>query len=423
MSNVLALLSGKGGSGKTTLALSMSSILSSCDIKVLLIDCDLNTNGATYFYENKLSEFNGKILSFYDILFNSSNSSFAFYDEKQVVKINKFMDFIPSIIQVTKKNTASYSYKKEDFYSFLPKISGYFSNYDVVILDCQAGYSDILKLILKIVDINLVVMEADAISSASIRSLYLKIGDLINENKIYQVFNKATAEEYEIYSKISGGTVFTNIETVIFDWKIRKSFSVAEIPDMENTSANYGKQIWNICKILFRKESLQNRLNKYEIILKIHKYSEEDKLLAEKLKSFKEENKIYQRDKIVKNILAPITSSLSLLSLALTFYYIVINKTFSEYATVENIGIIIAALALTIIINSALAIGIILYKESKNSHNNKEADAFMCSKKRSEVLKKLNEAKKEYEKFITSDAAPNEKSEIKKNQYGPPDNK
>ncbi|MCD7904962.1 MAG: AAA family ATPase [Clostridiales bacterium] len=103
MSNVLALLSGKGGSGKTTLALSMSSILSSCDIKVLLIDCDLNTNGATYFYENKLSEFNGKILSFYDILFYSSNSSFAFYDEKQVVKINKFMDFIPSIIQVTKK--------------------------------------------------------------------------------------------------------------------------------------------------------------------------------------------------------------------------------------------------------------------------------------------------------------------------------
>ncbi|MCD7904963.1 MAG: hypothetical protein LUG24_05190 [Clostridiales bacterium] len=305
----------------------------------------------------------------------------------------------------------------------MPKISGYFSNYDVVILDCQAGYSDILKLILKIVDINLVVMEADAISSASIRSLYLKIGDLINENKIYQVFNKATAEEYEIYSKISGGTVFTNIETVIFDWKIRKSFSVAEIPDMENTSANYGKQIWNICKILFRKESLQNRLNKYEIILKIHKYSEEDKLLAEKLKSFKEENKIYQRDKIVKNILAPITSSLSLLSLALTFYYIVINKTFSEYATVENIGIIIVALALTIIINSALAIGIILNKESKNSHNNKEADAFMCSKKRSEVLKKLNEAKKEYEKFTTSDAAPNEKSEIKKNQYGPPDNK
>lgn len=47
----LALISGKGGSGKTTLGLSLASLLSSCNIKVLLVDCDLSTNGATYFYE------------------------------------------------------------------------------------------------------------------------------------------------------------------------------------------------------------------------------------------------------------------------------------------------------------------------------------------------------------------------------------
>lgn len=43
MSKVLALLSGKGGSGKTTLALSIASMLSNCCLKVLLVDCDLST--------------------------------------------------------------------------------------------------------------------------------------------------------------------------------------------------------------------------------------------------------------------------------------------------------------------------------------------------------------------------------------------
>ena len=44
---------GENGSGKTTLALSMASLLSRCGIKTLLVDCDLSTNGATYFYEDK----------------------------------------------------------------------------------------------------------------------------------------------------------------------------------------------------------------------------------------------------------------------------------------------------------------------------------------------------------------------------------
>ena len=93
MSKVLALLSGKGGSGKTTLALSIASMLSNCCLKVLLVDCDLSTNGATYFYEGKMSEKTNELGSFYKIFINNEDK----IDE--LIKINEYMDFMPSIVR------------------------------------------------------------------------------------------------------------------------------------------------------------------------------------------------------------------------------------------------------------------------------------------------------------------------------------
>ena len=162
--------------------------------------------------------------------------------------------------------------------------------YDVILFDCQAGYTDVLKLLLPLVDVNLVVMEADSISSSAIRSLYLKIGEIVNDKKIYQVFNKVTEEEFDIYSKISGGTVFTNIETVKFDWKIRKAFSVAKVPDMENSSANYGNQIYNICTILFPDDYFKDKLNEFKTILEIHNAEEREKEINSVLEHLRSKN-------------------------------------------------------------------------------------------------------------------------------------
>ncbi len=274
----LALISGKGGSGKTTLGLSLASLLSSCNIKVLLVDCDLSTNGATYFYEKKLSEGKENLCCFSDILYdencNKYNNKFNF------LKINSYYDFIPSIISVDNKPAKSNSINASVIKTFFQNIS---TKYEIIIFDCQAGYSDVLRNILPIVELNLAVMEADAISSSAMRSLYLKIGKFLNDKKIFQVFNKATSEEYEIYSKLYGGTIFTNIETIMFDWKIRKAFSVAQIPDMENTSANYGMQLLNICNVLFPETTVQNKLKKFSTVLEIHKHSEEISKLREKI--------------------------------------------------------------------------------------------------------------------------------------------
>lgn len=332
MSKSLALLSGKGGSGKTTLALSVASMLSTCRIKVLLIDCDLCTNGATYFYESRLSNQNTMPISFYDILFNPyiTKNNFVF------ININSYFDFLPSIFQISESNTKTYSYREQNNSNWITFYQYACYQYDVVLFDCQAGYTDVLKVILPFMDINLFVMEADAISSSAIRSLYLKIANLINDKNVYQLFNKATDEEYEIYSKISGGTVFTNIETITFDWKIRRAFAVAQIPDMKNTSADYGKQIYNVCKILLTDVNIQNKIEQFNTAIVFKETLEKEKEIRKKIKNISKEIKIIKKRR----------KKFFLLSIPLTFlciitFYMLIDEQFTKMSILIVLMVII----------------------------------------------------------------------------------
>lgn len=386
MSKILALLSGKGGSGKTTLALSMSSMLSKCGIRVLLVDCDLSTNGATYFYEDRLPEHNRNTISFYNIIFGIG-------DQEGAINIDKNMDFIPSITQITKQNTETYSYRENDEKILKNMKANYDEKYDIIIFDCQAGYTDSLKLILPIVDINLVVMEADAISSSAIRSLYLKIGDFLNDRKVYQIFNKATDEEYQIYSKISGGTVFTNIETVKFDWKIRKAFSVAEIPDMEITSANYGIQIYNICKILFKEESIQSRLNKYQVVIEINKNLEEEKLLENKISKLKEEtNKSYKKK---SRLVLTLGITISVIAICSSFFTMIDNKIFLNSET-ENFLLLVCLLVCIL-----FCCVFVLYSTLENVKERKSQyrQTYLYRKQLSMILEEQKKLQEKYKTF------------------------
>lgn len=373
MSKVLALLSGKGGSGKTTLALSIASMLSNCCLKVLLVDCDLSTNGATYFYEGKLTEKSNALGSFYKIFINNEDKM------DQLIKISEHMDFMPSIVKITKTNAESYRYDEQDLNRIKKIDEKLREKYDAIIYDCQAGYTDVLKLILPFVDVNLVVMEADAISSASIRSFYLKTGDLLNGKKIYQIFNKATDKEYEIYSKISGGTVFTNIETVMFDWKIRKAFSIAEIPDMERTSARYGEQVYNICKVLFSEEKIQEKIKKYDIIIRLNKIKEEEKILRKKI-SIQNSERRRTKNKMIKMMYTLIVPMF--MSLILVVFMEMVNGTLFY----EKTDFIIISLILFFITFMAMMLSIIFLNEITKEKRTRIREMNLDNKKLDEIL-------------------------------------
>lgn len=393
MIKTLALLSGKGGSGKTTMALSMATMLSKCGIKVLLVDCDLSTNGATYFYESKLiNDSKTHIISFYDILYNNYN-----YDLicNSGIKINSYFDFIPSVSQITEENTITFScqFEKETGWKqFYKKI---YSKYDIVLFDCQAGYTDMLKLILPEIDSCLFVMEADAISSSAIRSLYLKIGSVISSKKVYQVFNKATPEEYEIYSKLSGGTVFTNIETVTFDWKIRKAFSIVQVPDLDNTSAQYWEQIYNICKTLFLDETVQKHIQKFNIQLKMLKSLEEEEKIQREMLALKNEKRMNKKtDFIIYIITIAVT-----MSMIFTFYLAIKNQILN-FSIFSN-DLAVFCLVMTVLGITLSAIGLFFnFREKKTYYNamaeyQKKFDSIRYEN--AELKSKFGLLKKEYD--------------------------
>lgn len=285
MSTTISFLSGKGGSGKTTLALGVADLLCRCEVKTLLVDCDLSTNGATYFYESLLTTQDEigqpALLSFNGLISGDNNK-----DEWAPIKIGERLDFIPSILNISDRQqeeedrlTNNYALNLRNFIKWAKE------NYEAILFDCQAGYVDFFQVLLPLMDVDLFVMEADSISAAAVRSLHLKIGNFLGRAHIYQVFNKATPEEFDIYSKIVG-TFFTNIGTLLFDWKIRQAFSRSQIPDIGCVSAQYSFDLCNICKIILSKSDAKRKIESMSFQLRYRHLMEEREQTVERLEEF-----------------------------------------------------------------------------------------------------------------------------------------
>ncbi len=285
MSTAIAFLSGKGGSGKTTLALSTANLLCRCGVQTLLVDCDLSTNGATYFYESQLTtadkEGQPMVLSFDSLLKRE-----VAINELIPLTIEPGLDFLPSLSNIStqypeeqeKKHSVDQTIQLSEFLTWARK------TYEVILFDCQAGYAEFLPALLPLMDVDLFVMEADSISASAMRSLHLKIGNFLGNARLYQIFNKATPEEFDIYSKIVG-TFFTNIGTLLFDWKIRQAFSRSQVPDLDNTSAKYGSDLCEICKIILSDKIIQEKLNCFSTQLLYQQLEEKRERVVEKLYS------------------------------------------------------------------------------------------------------------------------------------------
>src|SRR5580692_11910163 len=237
----LALSSGKGGAGKTVIALSMARVLAEARVKVLLVDCDLATHGATYFMEAELSGPFLTVTSLSGLLLQSVPPGL------NVLHSKAGFDFIPSILDPAERHEYP-PHAEAVLEVWWASVS---EMYDAIILDCQAGYSEMTDWAAKVADRKLIVLEPDAVSAAAIRVLSLQLGYTLRSSSTWQVFNKLTEEERPIYERVAGGTLFNNLPPLPFDWQVRAAFALREIPGVLSASSAFGLGILRLMQTLF----------------------------------------------------------------------------------------------------------------------------------------------------------------------------
>lgn len=264
MCKLISFLSGKGGSGKTSLSLSYAKALSDLDLKVLLIDCDMSTHGATFFMRSNIEKYtktNSGILTVDDILNSPDMPPFGFLnrytDENNhsvskntfanLIEIEDNFYFMPSDISISNNNLP-----KKYFFStfetfFNEEVKKYF---DIIILDCQAGYCDFTRFVLRCSNIALLITEPDSVSAAANRALCFQVGIELEAVQSYQVFSKVTNDEALHYSKTSTSSFFTNLIPIVFDLELRKTFVYLNIPSAETVNVQFGKTILDTLSII-----------------------------------------------------------------------------------------------------------------------------------------------------------------------------
>ena len=261
MAESLAIISGKGGSGKTTLAISLAQLLSSCGKRVLLVDCDMSTHGATYFFESMLSNKN-RYFTVIGLLFDNSNS---INDGMEFLNVSDNVWFLPSCVNFPSKSIPFSKAEKFRWYTFNDDIIKK-KEFDVVIYDCQAGYSMITEMVTKKTNKNLAVIEADAISASSLRVLYAQLSENLDRGNTYQIFNKITQEEQDVYTKLIHGTLFTNLSPILFDWNVRKAFITNELPEINASNPILTNSVYNLAFDLF--PNYKNEMREFLVKIK-----------------------------------------------------------------------------------------------------------------------------------------------------------
>jgi MinD-like ATPase involved in chromosome partitioning or flagellar assembly len=379
MLNTLSIISGKGGSGKTSLAILLSQLFSSCGQKILLVDCDMSTHGATYFFEELLNQ-KEKYYTVSNILYGGINLQ---QSNLEILQLSSNIGFVPSRIDFSSKKKSGELTDSSKLQLFLNKIES--QGYNIVIFDCQAGYSIETETAVSISKTNLAVIEADAISATALRVLYAQLAKQLDNGKTYQVFNKISKEEQEIYSKLTHGTFFTNVTPILFDWNVRKAFVTNELPEINTSNSILATSIYELALVLFPK--YKDDLRKFILDIKQKKFTS----LEKELKIIRLSSKTESLKKMINTVYLLVAGIGIVITFVTNFF---IDSSFKIHS--DHIPIIFAIILFIICI---VLFATLLVRRSQNNEHRKmmlkiENEQEQLEEEISQIKMKLNQQEK-----------------------------
>lgn len=301
MSQVVALISAKGGTGKTSIAVNLAHACAIAGVKVLFIDCDINTYGATAFYRQKecVKGQLSKCITFQEILQNILYPEiYKIDDKKQDIEVEKNLDFIPGGKYLV-YNTAEDGVK-EQYNKLQESLAKYFDKwiekYDVLILDQGAGYNSLIDIMVSFATEVLIVREEDKISLGLTRELFEKIRKpsrhiilCINKIPEKKYNDKKEKLEEDILIKCIGFKYDSH-----FTVKLEKGENIGLMPVLyENIESYYanGSALARIATTVFKE--YENNINEY--LKNIESQIEEKNIRIEKHKKEKEREELERK--------------------------------------------------------------------------------------------------------------------------------
>jgi len=186
---VVAVSSGKGGSGKSVIALNLADRMSRQGIRTLLIDADWHF-GNIHILSNTVCK-----TTLHDIV------SYKVDPAEAIVELKPNLNLILSPSSVK----AGIKFDLNRFAELLANLDESLAGYDLIVFDTPTGYPDIVRLISAITDINLVILNPELTAIANNYGL-IKLLLESNKNLIAHILvNKAISgkdSEY-IFQKLS----------------------------------------------------------------------------------------------------------------------------------------------------------------------------------------------------------------------------
>lgn len=375
MAKKITIISGKGGSGKTSFSLALAKVLSKSGIRVLIIDCDMSTHGATFFMKPVIEQYRktvDKVVSVDDIIMMAKMPSHGFYTQEDVnnkvfdfsklVPIERNFYFIPSDISISSKHRTNMATYFETFKSCVKEELD--NEFDVIIFDCQAGYSDFTRHLTKMSNIATLVTLPDPVSAAANKALFFQLGKELEFVQSYQVFNQLTEEEVVSYEKITTSAFFTNLSPMLYSFEVRRAFMHLQIPSYETCDDyDFNKKILKSLYTLFPEYSSQLNIYKKELYRLIRRDCES------RIQIIKQE----ERKKRQSTILSMFEILMIVTGLFLSLAFIAFSDMFSNAFFFDNKFSLIYIVVLFVVFIAALSF-VLLQKYFNTSFRSEKLD-------------------------------------------------
>lgn len=239
---IVSITGGKGGVGKTTVAIKIANSLAKCGKKVLLIDCDYNLSNTLLKLNLPLDD------SFAELIKSGKNVEDCLHHYKGV-------DILSAC------NGNSYLLGKESLLDkvIIDVIVKCEDRYDYILLDCPAGLSKVVMTLNAYSDYRFMVVTPDKSSITDTYSLIKILNNKfgINENHVllnklsnthqYQKIVKTLSETVENFLncqiKILGGLYFEKMSVSSFDNKIIRGENSSFHKDVHKITKNFSDKV------------------------------------------------------------------------------------------------------------------------------------------------------------------------------------